>query len=68
MRPEGSVTDMTARWRWLVVRGVPADACVTCDEYWFDEDTGFALSRILEENEPAAGRVVTVDWVEVPAA
>jgi hypothetical protein len=51
-----------------VVRGVPAEACVTCDEYWFGEDTGFTLSRILEEHAPAAGRVVTVDWVEVPAA
>ena len=52
----------------LVVRGVPAEACATCDEYWFDEDTGFALSRVLEEHAPAAGRVVTVDWVEVQAA
>jgi YgiT-type zinc finger domain-containing protein len=52
----------------LVVRGVPADACVTCDEFWFDDDTGFALSRILEEHAPASGRVVTVDWVEVQAA
>ncbi len=52
----------------LVVRGVPAEARVTCDEYWSDEDTGFALSRVLEEHGPAAGRVVTVDWVEVQAA
>ena len=52
----------------LVVRGVPAEACATCDEYWFDEDTGFSLSRVLEEHAPAAGRVVTVDWVEVQAA
>ncbi len=52
----------------LVVRGVPAETCVSCDEYWFDEDTGFALCRVLEEHAPAAGRVVTVDWVEVQAA
>ena len=52
----------------LVVRGVRAEVCVTCDGYWFDEDTGFALSRALEEHAPAAGRVVTVDWVEVRAA
>jgi hypothetical protein len=52
----------------LVVRGVPAEACIVCDKYWFDEDTGFALSRILGEHAPAAGRVVTVDWVEVQAA
>ena len=51
-----------------LVRGVPAEACATCDEYWFDEDTGSALSRVLEEHSPAAGRVVTVDWVEVQAA
>jgi hypothetical protein len=41
-----------------VVRGVPAEACVTCDEDWFDEETGFALSRILEEHAPAAARTV----------
>ena len=34
----------------------------------FDEDTGFALSRVVEEHAPAAGRVVTVDWVAVQAA
>jgi YgiT-type zinc finger domain-containing protein len=49
----------------LVVRGVPAEVCALCDEYWFDEDTGFALSRVLEEHAPASGRV---DWVEVQAA
>jgi len=27
-----------------------------------------ALIRVLEEHAPAAGRVVTVDWVEVQAA
>ena len=52
----------------LVVRGLPAEVCVICYEFWFDEDTGFALSRILEVHAPAAGRVVTVDWLEVEAA
>ena len=52
----------------LVVRGVPAEVCAVCDEYWFEEDIGFALSRVLEEHSPASGRVVTVNWVEVQAA
>ena len=52
----------------LVVRGVPAEVCAVCDEYWFDEDIGFALSQVLEDHTPASGRVVTVDWVEVQAA
>lgn len=52
----------------LVVRGVPAEVCVTCEEYWFDEDTGFTLSQVLAEHAPGAGRVATIHWVEVQAA
>ena len=49
----------------LVVRGVPAEACATCDEYWFDEDTGFALSRVLEEPALVARRVVATHRVTI---
>ncbi|MFN2556549.1 MAG: YgiT-type zinc finger protein [Nitriliruptorales bacterium] len=52
----------------LVVRGVPADACLACDEYWFDEETGFALSRVLAAHAPGPGQVVTIDWVSTQAA
>ena len=31
-------------------------------------DDGALIRRTVEEHAPAAGRVVTVDWVEVQAA
>ncbi len=52
----------------LVVHGVPADVCLACDEYWFDEETGFALTRVLAERAPGPGEVVTIDWGEAAAA
>ena len=52
----------------LVVTGVPAQVCQLCDEYWFDESIGFALSRLLQQHEPGPGEVRTLSWVEADAA
>lgn len=52
----------------LVVRGVPADECPVCDEYWFDEDTGFALAELLAQHRPAPGTVTTLRWHEAVSA
>jgi hypothetical protein len=52
----------------LVVTGVPASVCDVCDEYWFDEEVGFALARLLEEHEPAPGEVRRIDWSPAHAA
>lgn len=52
----------------LVVRGVPADVCRSCDDYWFDESTGFALSDLLADHTPAPGEVLTLAWIEANAA
>lgn len=52
----------------LVVTGVPADVCPACDEHWFDDETGFALSELIRENRPSPGEVRTVSWVGVHAA
>lgn len=52
----------------LVVTDVPAEACLVCDEYWFDETVGFALSRLLQRHRPASGEMRTVSWVEADAA
>lgn len=52
----------------LVVKAVPAQVCRVCDEYWFDEPVGFALSRLLQQHEPGPGEVRTVSWIEADAA
>jgi hypothetical protein len=52
----------------LVVRGVPSEGCARCDEYWFDETVGFALSELLTTHEPQPGRVKVIDWVGTDAA
>lgn len=52
----------------LFVRGVPADVCRSCDDYWFDEPTGFTLSALLADHTPAPGEVLTLDWIEANAA
>ena len=52
----------------LVVSGVPASVCELCDEYWFDDAVGFALSRRLQDDEPAPGEVRTIEWLQSNAA
>lgn len=52
----------------LVVQGVPALVCPACDEYWFDETVGFALSELLQEHAPGAGEVRTIPWAQADAA
>jgi hypothetical protein len=52
----------------LVVQGVPASACLACDEYWFDEAVGFALSKLLQEHSPGSGEVLTISWAKADAA
>jgi hypothetical protein len=52
----------------LVVRGVPALVCDACDEHWFDENVGFALSRLMQQHEPGPGEVRTIEWLEADAA
>lgn len=51
----------------LVVTGVPADVCLACDEYWFDEATGLALTDLIRDHRPAAGEVRTITWVNTHA-
>lgn len=52
----------------LVVTDVPAEVCQVCDEYWFDESVGFALSQLIQRHAPAPGQVLTISWVEADAA
>jgi len=52
----------------LVVMDVPAQVCQACDEYWFDEPVGFALSQLLQQHEPGPGEVRTISWIEADAA
>ncbi len=52
----------------LVVTDVPAHVCQVCDEYWFDESVGFALSRLLQQHQPSPGEVRTISWIEADAA
>lgn len=52
----------------LVVTDVPAQVCQVCDEYWFDESVGFALSQLLQQHEPGPGEVRTVSWIDANAA
>jgi hypothetical protein len=52
----------------LVVTGVPAAVCDVCDEYWFDDSVGFALSRLLQQHEPGPGDIRTIEWVRAHAA
>jgi YgiT-type zinc finger domain-containing protein len=52
----------------LVVTGVPASVCDVCDEHWFDDVVGFALSRLLQEHEPGPGEIRTVEWARSYAA
>ena len=52
----------------LVVTRVPALVCDVCDEHWFDDTVGFALSRLLRENEPGPGEIRTIEWFEAHAA
>jgi hypothetical protein len=47
---------------------VPASVCDVCDEYWFDEEVGFTLARLLEEDEPAPGEIRRIDWSPAQAA
>jgi YgiT-type zinc finger domain-containing protein len=52
----------------LVVRDVPAEVCPVCDEFCFDEDTGFTLSRLIGTHRPDPGTVNMIDWVDHEAA
>jgi YgiT-type zinc finger domain-containing protein len=52
----------------LVVGGVPASICDVCDEYWFDEEVGFALVRLLEERTLEPGEVRRIEWSPAHAA
>lgn len=52
----------------LVVTDVPAEVCPVCDEYWFDDSVGFALSQLIQRHSPAPGQVLTISWVEADAA
>jgi hypothetical protein len=52
----------------LVVTRVPALVCDVCDEHWFDEHVGFALSRLLQQPEPGPGEIRTIEWLEAHAA
>lgn len=52
----------------LVVTGVPAAICQVCDEYWFDDSVGFALSQLLQRQSPSPGQVRTISWLEADAA
>lgn len=52
----------------LVVDQVPADICVACDQFWFDEETGFVLARLIEQHRPAPGSVRTIAWLDHDAA
>lgn len=60
-RPDGTAS-------LLVVTGVPASVCDVCDEYWFSEEIGFALARLLEEHEPDPGEIRRIDWTPAHAA
>ena len=46
----------------LVVAGVPASVCDVCDEYWFDQEVGFALARLLEEQALGPGEIRRIEW------
>lgn len=52
----------------LVVTGVPASVCDVCDEYWFDEDVGFALARLLQDQTLEPSEVRRIDWSPAHAA
>jgi hypothetical protein len=52
----------------LVVRGVPAELCAACDEFWFSDSVGFRLARLIEEHRPAPCQVATIDWIDANAA
>ena len=52
----------------LVVTNVPAQVCPVCDEYWFEESVGFALSELLQHHAPDAGQMHTISWVAADAA
>lgn len=49
---------------FLVVRDVPAEMCLACDEFWFDEETGFALARLIEQYRPTPESVRTIAWLD----
>jgi hypothetical protein len=51
----------------LTVTGVPAAVCDLCDEYWFDEEVGFALARLLREQRPGSGEIRSIDWLQAHA-
>jgi hypothetical protein len=52
----------------LTVTGVPAAVCDLCDEYWFDDAVGFALSRLLLEHRPGPGEIRSIRWPQAHAA
>jgi hypothetical protein len=52
----------------LTVAGVPAAVCDLCDEYWFDDAVGFALSRLLTEHRPDPGEIRSIQWPHAHAA
>lgn len=52
----------------LVVKDVPAQVCLACDEYWFDDTIGFELSRLLQDHRPEPGEVRTIAWPRADAA
>jgi YgiT-type zinc finger domain-containing protein len=47
----------------LVIRDVPAEVCPVCDEFWFDEDTGFTLARLIGTHRSNPGTANMIDWV-----
>jgi YgiT-type zinc finger domain-containing protein len=52
----------------LVVADVPASVCGFCDEYWFDEQTGFALARLLQGHVLEPGEIRRIEWTPAHAA
>lgn len=51
----------------IIVKGVPANVCKQCGEYFIENDVALKLEKIIEDTEKNKAEILVINYSEIAA-